>query len=183
MRDYIQQFYTQDSMPVFQFVSAAFYFFNTAEECDSYINSWGGSSPGGGTLTPTAPVWFRVDKKILNAWLNSMGVQNLGPNVIAGDNKQVAFMESPRKFGVNSFKEKRVSTTTEQGTAKKSDFGGAATLVENFLALMQSLIATYTKKGDKRTVGILQDILKRFLGGEVSITEALVEMEKLFIIA
>jgi hypothetical protein len=173
MRDYIQQFYTQDSMPVFQFVTSTFYFFNTAAECDSYVASYAGSSPGGGTLTPTAPIWFRMDKKIINSWLNSMGVQNLGPAVVAGDEKQIVFTESPRKFGVNSYQEKRVPVSNAQiGVAKKSDFSGAQGLI-TFLNNLPMLAAQLKKDGKVREAGIVLFAYNQVISDKWSITTML----------
>jgi hypothetical protein len=78
-----------------------------------------------------------------------------------------------------------VSTATKvlaENKKAKQDLSGAPTLIENFINLMNQLIATYKRKKDARTVGILQFMLEEFLNGTKSITDLLQELENLFIV-
>jgi hypothetical protein len=64
----------------------------------------------------------------------------------------------------------------------KFNLAGASNLYNNFLKVMNNLIAFYQKKKDARTVGVLQFLLKQFLEGKLSITEILLQLKEQFIV-
>jgi hypothetical protein len=164
MRDYVRCFYTIDSSPIVLFQALSHYFFKTKPEADSFVDSYAGSSPGGGTLTPAAPVWWRFNQNFLVGWLNSAFVQNLDPG--GG-----AYLESPRKLGVNSATEKRVAVPSGDFTAKKSDFSGADTLYA-FIATLQQLVINLKKQKMLREAEIIQYALNKITTLAWSITQA-----------
>jgi len=183
MRDYCQYFFTTDDTPFGFTAIAQHYFFKTQAECDAFVAA-NPVSPGGGTLSATAPIWFRFDAAIALGYINAAALTNLGTpeSPIFSGSKQMIYFDSPRKFGVNSFEEKRASAGPGDTSAAKGNFAGAQTLVDSFIGIMKTLIKSANSKGDKRTAGIVQDLLNKFLNGQESITAILDELRKLFII-
>jgi hypothetical protein len=165
MRDYTQHFYCVDSNPIGPFGFQSHYFFDTMEEAQSFFDSFAGSSPGGGTLTAPMPVWWRWNKKFMTGWLNSAFVQNLDP---AGG----AYIESPRKFGINSAAEKRVSVPRGDFTAKKSDFSGAGGLI-TFVNSLPAYAAILKREGRARDAGIVLFVYNQIISQQLSITDGL----------
>jgi hypothetical protein len=177
MRDYVQLFYTVDDTPVGpNFYFTSYYFFETQEECDSFVSAYP-ISPGGGLLSATMPVWFRWNKKVINSWVNSSNVQNLGPTPIAGEKGQNIYLESPRKFGINSATEKRVPVPSDQFTAKRSDFTGAQGLV-TFIDSLPALAAILKKEGRVRDAGIVTYAYNQVISQKWSVTTALDYLRK-----
>jgi len=169
VRDYTRVFYTVDDTPIVQAGAVSHYFFQTQAACQAFVDSFGGSSPGGGTLTQAAPVWFRLNAEKFCAWLNSSLVQNLGPDITA-DGKQMTFLESPRNQGVNSAEEKTAAGAAGQ-SAKASNFAGAQQLFNAFQALT-TLVAVFKQDGRLRDAGIVQFAVDQVTAGKWSITEA-----------
>jgi hypothetical protein len=124
------------------------------------------------------PIWFRFDAAIALGYINAAALTNLGtPSspVFSGD-KQMIYCESPRKFGVNSFEEKKESNPGDTGAAK-SNVSGAGAL----LAFANSLLTTeqlLRKAGDARSAGIVRFAYDRILDQTFSITQAIVYLEK-----
>jgi hypothetical protein len=171
MRDYTQHFYTVDDMPFVFFNAQSHYFFNSPEECQAFIDSFAGSSPGGGTLTPVASAWFRWNKNLCNIFLNSSYVQNVGPNINQGEKRQNIYLESPRSFGVNSVDERTAAGAGAGQSAKKSDFSGANTLFQAFLALT-GYAAALQAEGRTRDAGIVLYAIAQVNSQKWSITQA-----------
>jgi hypothetical protein len=165
MRDYTQHFYSVDSMPIGPFGFQTHYFFDTMEECQAFVDSFAGSSPGGGTLTAPAPVWWRWSKKFMSGWLNNAFVQNLDPG--GG-----AYLESPRKFGINSAVEKTVSVPAGGFTAKKSDFSGAAGLL-TFVNNLPAYAEVLRREGRTRDAGIVLFVYRQIITLAISVTDGL----------
>ncbi len=90
---------------------------------------------------------------------------------------------TPRNGWTDAAGVKREPPPSEKaGKEGEIDTSGAQTLIENFLSIMETLIKSYSSKGDKRTVGILKFELREFLDGQKSVTQILDELRKLFII-
>jgi hypothetical protein len=77
---------------------------------------------------------------------------------------------------------KAAAVAEEIKKAAKQDLSGSGNLINNFINLMNQLIASFTKKHDTRTVGILKFLLLRFLNGQESITDILTTLRKMFIV-
>ncbi len=169
MRDYIRVFYTVDDSPFFSLASTSHYFFTTPEECDTYIAN-NPISPGGGTLSPTAPVYFRLNQEKFCQWLNSSYVQNLGPDMLSSG-KQMVFLESPRKLGVNSYTEKKQGVSGSQSAAK-GDFSGAGGLLQFVLGL-PNLAIQLKQEGRVRDAGIVTFVYNQIISGKISVTDGL----------
>lgn len=148
-----------------QTVFTTFWFFDTLQQCQAFYDSYPGSSPGGGVLTLPAPVWRRTDKSFLTTRLNSEYVQQL-------DKAGGWYLESPRKFGVNSASERRVSVPSGDFTAKELDFSGAAGLVQ-FINNLPAYARVLRKERRFRDAGIVLFAYDQVISQKWSITEAL----------
>jgi hypothetical protein len=131
--------------------------------------------------------YFPLDKTNMSRIWNfcSLGFPLSAPifsRSLPGDEAKTfkAIENTPRR-GFTDAAGKKLAVPPSDG-GKESDVSGGQTLVENFLALMDSLIKKFTKAGDKRTVGILQYLLKQFLDGKQSITDILLQLHDLFIV-
>ncbi len=158
-------------MPFFTLASLSHYFFNTAEECDSYIAA-NPVSPGGGTLSPTAPVWFRFNKAILNSYLNSSFIQNIGPNTI--NNVQLAYIESPRNQGVNSKVESKGFRSSQTGNVILPD------AIAQEIIFLQGLAAKLLKsrsQTDRKVGEVILFNLNQTFQGLITFTQALINIQ------
>ena len=136
MRDYQQYFFTTDDTPFAYSVIAMNYFFQTRDACDNFIAD-NPVSPGGGKLSATLPIWFRLDKAITLGYINAAALTNLGTadSPIFSGSKQMIYFESPRKFGVNSLEEKRASVGA--GDSGASGRGGTLNIsLKGYLLLL-----------------------------------------------
>jgi hypothetical protein len=174
MRDYAQYFFTGDSVP---YVGPnrvyLYYFFATKAACDQFVID-NPVSPGGGVLSPTAPIWFRLDKTMLLQWIAGAAPVNLGTatSPIFSGKKQMIYFESPRKIGVNSFVEKRVKAGPGDSSAQESDFSGADGLI-TFLNSLPALADQLEADGQVRQAGIVRYAYNQVIANKWTITEML----------
>jgi hypothetical protein len=173
MRDYQQYFFTTDDTPFGYTAIAQNYFFETQDQCDNFIAA-NPVSPGGGLLSKTMPVWFRLDKAITLGYINAAALTNLGTatSPIFSGAKQMIYFESPRKFGVNSFEEKRTSAGPGDSSAKKGDFTGAGGLLA-FINNLPAYAAALQLQGRTRDAGIVLFAYNQVKTLKWTVTEAL----------
>jgi hypothetical protein len=176
MRDYTQFFFTTDDTPFGYTAIAMNYFFETADECDQFVAA-NPISPGGGLLSKTAPIWFRLDKNLFLQYVRSSGLTNLGTatNPVILNGKQMVYFESPRRFGVNSFEEKSARTLPGDTAASRSDFSGAAGLL-TFVNRLPAYAELLRREGRVRDAGIVLFIYNSIIAGTLSITDGLAQL-------
>lgn len=173
MRDYVQLFYTKDSQPWLPTVVTQFYFFESAEKCQAFVDA-NPVSPGGGTLSAVQPIWFRLNKDIVLGYINQANVTNIGDGgtpVLDGTGKQMIWLgESPRNEGINS-RDELMAGKSSAATAKKGNFSGAQGLVDALAGLL-IYVQALKSQGRLRDAGIVQFAYDQVTSGKWSITQA-----------
>jgi hypothetical protein len=163
---------------------------STPQEAQDQWDAFQACDPGATLENPPTRFFWMMNKNILVAYAaqHPLTLDPFHASQFTQDEKVA------RDFGIDSdlwqgtdvndpaqIKAAKIAKSVTKAGSKQ-DLSGAQTLVETFLSLMQSLITSFQSKGDRRTVGILKDLLNRFLSGSESITDILDELRKLFII-
>src|SRR6266576_2453430 len=174
MRDYVQSFYCEESMPYFITGVVSKYFFQTPEEAQSFFDN-NPVSPGGGTLSPPQPLWWRINKDIFVKFMNSSFIQNF--DAIGG-----AYLESPRGQGINSAVERKPGVSITPGSlgpAKPRKLGPKGKINLDLALYLTLLWQTYLFEHKFIVANQVLSELNKFQMGKVTEAQVLDFLSKL----
>lgn len=153
--------------------------FGTKSEMQDYLDATPLFSP-----SFSQQCWILLNKSNVMALANEAYQAELvtpGTGILADTPPKKVWNGKDTRF-VNLGIESATGYVSKLGGRIGNDLGGASALYNDFVSLLANLIARYKARKDARTVGILQFLQKQFFAGQLSITDILAQLSKLFIV-